>query len=160
MLGEESRDIPKKIQKYEHFLNEVLKVQLRHLIEERRKVSEDIADLKTLQDTFRAFRINECGKLKTLTDIGGGFFMRAVVSRTDRVLIDVGSKFFVELTLDEADKVVEEKLGLLEAKSDQFRKRACEVQADIETVLAGLRELQKIKPGLKDESVKRAADIW
>jgi prefoldin alpha subunit len=135
--------VPEKVAKYETFLNEVLRGELKRLVEQRTAIAEEIADYNRLRATTLALR-HAVEPYKTRVDVGCGFLMQAELSTKGTLLVAVGYGFFAELTFDEADKYAEKKIGLLKEKDAEVANRANEVKADIRIVLEGLRELQNL----------------
>ena len=76
-------DIPEKVLKYEAFLNDVLRAQLKRLVDERATIAEEIADYRRLQAATAAFR--RCQEpVKTRVDVGCGFLMNTVLFPADQ----------------------------------------------------------------------------
>lgn len=62
----------------------------------------------------------------------------------DYLYVDVGLGFYVELTRAEALDFVRQRVELLNAKADIFRRKASEIRSRIKICLQGLREIQAL----------------
>ncbi|KAK8396008.1 hypothetical protein O3P69_005234 [Scylla paramamosain] len=108
---------PEKIEKYEHLLNNVLRENLRIVLEERDKVYEDIAAHSQLKQMITCIiESPDQEGLRTKVDLGSNFYVQAHVPDTSRIYVNVGLGFFLELTLQEALGFIDKKLELLNVK--------------------------------------------
>ncbi|XP_064633346.1 protein UXT homolog [Lineus longissimus] len=139
-------DINPKIIQYEQFLNEVLRNDLKKVLDERDVTYQKIADylqLKTAVEQIKESDLNG-GPLKTKVDLGCNFYVQAKVPDTSMICVCVGFGFYVEMTMDEALDFIDKKTSFLKMSVDQLTKDAAKVKAHIKLVLEGLRELQNI----------------
>nr|CAB3267586.1 protein UXT-like [Phallusia mammillata] len=137
-------EVPKKVVKYEQFLNERLRGDLANLTQQRDKYYEEIAQYLQLQTIIERQLIDHTGPLKTQVDLGNNFYAQAVVPDTSMICIAVGYGFFVEFTPKEALKFIEQKNKRLNDKVDVLTKSMTLVRANIRMVLEGLKELQGV----------------
>ena len=140
-----SREQEKKVLKFEIFLNETLRPDLKATLEERDKIYEEIAEYLSLKNSIEAIKATDLPQgqpLKTKVDLGCNFYAKAVVKNPQKVFVDVGLGFFVELTHDEAIAFIEKKTKLLDKKTDKLTQASTKIKANIKLVLHGLRELQ------------------
>lgn len=132
-----------KIEKYEHFLNEVLKEDLRCVLEERDKLYEDIASHSQLKQTINCMNESPVEEgLCTQVDLGSNFYVQALVPDVSHIFINVGLGFHVELTLEEALTFIDKKLGILNAKLSESTKKSAKIKGQIKFVCEALGELQ------------------
>ena len=134
-----------KVTKYEKFLNDQLKPDLKAVLEQRDKIYEEIAEYLSLKNSIEAIKASELPKgksLKTKVDLGCNFYAKANVPNPEKIFIEIGLGFFLEMTHDEALNFIGEKTKLLEKKAEFLTKESSKVKANIKIVLHGLRELQ------------------
>ena len=62
----------------------------------------------------------------------------------DYLYVDVGLGFYVELTRAEALDFVRQRVELLNAKADIFRRKASGIRSRIKICIQGLREIQAL----------------
>ncbi|KAK4327919.1 hypothetical protein Pmani_001632 [Petrolisthes manimaculis] len=134
-----------KIEKYEHFLNNVLREDLRIVVEEREKLYEDIAAHSQLRQTITCItEAPGCTDegLRTQVDLGSNFYVQAHVQDTSRIYVNVGLGFFVELTLQEALGFIDKKLNILNARLEESTQKSAKIKGQIKFVYEALRDLQ------------------
>jgi prefoldin alpha subunit len=141
------KNIGEKVVKYEAFLNDRLKPDLKAILEERDGVYSETAEFLALRNTISAIRsagLDPSQPLKTKVDLGCNFYCCANVEDPSKIFVEIGLGFYLELTLDEAEKFISKKVSALEDKSQQLTEQASKIKANIRLVLEGLRELQNI----------------
>lgn len=114
-----------KLEKYEHFLNNVLREDLRLVLENRDKLYEDIAAHSQLKQVIDC--INEVPHeegLRTQVDLGSNFYVQSHVPDVSRIYVNVGLGFHLELTLQEALTFIDKKLEILNAKLSESTKKS------------------------------------
>lgn len=133
-----------KVTRYEHFLNERLRTDLRAVLEHRDAVYSDMAEylqLRNVLEKTQKLGLTQSG-LKTIVDLGANFYAQARVMDPSRVFVAVGLGFFVEFTIDEALGFIDKKVALLTGKTNELTEQATQIRARIKLVLEGLEELQ------------------
>lgn len=145
-------DMNEKVQKYEEFLNEKLKLDLREVHKQRDKIYKEIGDymqlkrvIETIQNDQDETKCNSYDKKNTLKakiDLGCNFYCQTVIPDCSRIYLLVGYGYFVEMTLEEASAFIDKKLKLLNNKSQTFSKDSAKIKAHIRLVMEGLREIQ------------------
>jgi prefoldin alpha subunit len=143
----QQKHLTEKILKYESFLNERLKPDLKSVLAERDQIYNETAEFVALRNTIAAIRSADLPPgqpLKTQVDLGCNFYCRANVEDPSKIFVDIGLGFFLEQTLDEAEKFVGKKISALDEKSKSLTQQASKIKANIRLVLEGLRELQNI----------------
>lgn len=142
-----------KVLKYETFLNEQLRPDLKAILEQRDKIYCETAEYLALKNSLVAVNsadLKPGQPLKVQVDLGCNFYARANVAEPQKVFVDIGLDFYLEQSPDEALAFIEKKTKVLEAKADALTKDASKIKANIKLVLHGLRELQNLsqeKPG-------------
>lgn len=133
--------LPEKVEKYEKFLNERLRGDLKIVLSQRDKVHDDIAEWTQLRQTIDHLHSVE-GPLKTMVDIGCNVYAQAKVVDGRRICVAIGMGFFVEMELPEATVFVEKRIIELTERSSELTQQSSEINARIRMVLGALNELQ------------------
>lgn len=139
--------IPEKVLKYESYINDVLKEQLKKTTQDLDQTYAEIAEYVQLENIIQTVQDNNVVEegLKTKIDIGCNFYMQAFVPDPSKILLDVGLGYFVEFTLNEALIVIKRRVNLLNKKVDILREQSATTKATIKLVLHGIQELQQLK---------------
>ncbi|CAK1552333.1 unnamed protein product [Leptosia nina] len=135
------------ITKYENFINDVLKEDLRVLHLKLEKINAELADLIQQKHALRVVTdksVHPDG-FKTQVNIGCNFFMEASVSDTSQMLINIGLDHYLEFSLEEANKYLDARIKVFEQHSQQLIQKAAEIKAHIKMMLLGINELQEKK---------------
>ncbi|XP_028849347.1 protein UXT [Denticeps clupeoides] len=143
-----------KVLQYETFVDDVLKRDLRRVLEQRDAVYEKIAQYLQLKNVIQSLQESSSQELKTEVDLGCNFYVQAHVPDASRICVAVGYGFFVEFTHSEALRFIEKKTHQLTAYTETLTKDSAKIKANIRMVLEGLRELQ----GLDDLPESRRRD--
>ena len=141
------KQVREKVVKYEHFLNERLKPDLKAVLDERDGIYTETAEFLALRNSISAIQAAELDPaeaLKTKVDLGCNFYCRANVDDPSKIFVEIGLGFYLEFSLDEAEKFVDKKISALESKSKELTDQSSKIKANIRLVLEGLRELQNI----------------
>ena len=136
--------LPEKVKKYEDFINNNLKEDLRKVHEQRDKLHSTIAEYLQLKNTIDRIQFFDGGKMRTQVDLGCNFYCQAEVKDTKMILVAVGYGFFVEFTLDEAVKFIDKKVEHLTKQAEDLTKNSAKIKAHIKVALQGLSELQML----------------
>lgn len=131
--------LKEKVTRYEEFLNERLRVDLDHVLRARDSVRDDIAEYLQLQQILDNIGP---GDAKMMVDLGANFYAQAKIPDTSRVMVCVGLGLYVEFTRDEAKDFIAKKVEYLNTRDKHLTKQGTEINARIQLVLEGLRELQ------------------
>ncbi|XP_042217541.1 beta-1,4-galactosyltransferase 4-like [Homarus americanus] len=134
-----------KFEKYEHFVNNVLREDLRSVLEDRDKLFEEIAAHSQLKQTIDCMTEapSEEG-LRTQVDLGSNFYVQAHVQDVSRMYVNVGLGFHVELALQEASTFIDKKLGILNARLSESTKKSTKIKAQIKFVCQAIGELHQM----------------
>lgn len=146
-----SSNVSNKIVKFETFLNEKLKTDLANVLKLDEETTCDIENciqLSMLLTQFKEqqFTSNAGEPVKTLSDIGGNFYVETVIDDPNSALVYLGLGFYLEMTLDEALNFLTERKSMLQKRRDSYAVIVSKINANIKLVLEGLRELQSISP--------------
>ncbi|XP_028034740.1 protein UXT homolog [Bombyx mandarina] len=137
-------NIDDTVTRYENFINEVLKEDLRELETKLEFFNNEVSDLIQQKHTLKVLtnkNIHPTG-FKTQVNVGCNFFMEASVSKTDTLLVNIGLNHYIEFKLSEANRFLEARIKYYEKKSHEVRLRAAQVSAHIKLMLYGISELQ------------------
>jgi len=155
--------ISEKVLKYEEFLNEKLRTDLREVHTQRDQIYKQISEymqLKRLIETIKGQQAEQNGgtdtkkkntnptsppcHVKMKMDLGCNFYVQAVVPDCSRLYVLVGYGYYLEMTLDEVLTFVDKKMNILKMKSQMFSKDSAKIKAHIKLVMEGLKELQSL----------------
>eukprot|EP00245_Coleochaete_scutata_P005820 TRINITY_DN19704_c0_g1_i1.p2 TRINITY_DN19704_c0_g1~~TRINITY_DN19704_c0_g1_i1.p2 ORF type:complete len:159 (-),score=37.90 TRINITY_DN19704_c0_g1_i1:551-1027(-) len=134
----------KKIREYEKFVEERLKVDLQHVVNERNQIFEQKKQYTDLGKSLRMLEERGTKQMRSLVNLGSEVFMQAEVPDTSRVFVDVGLGFHVEFTRAEALQFIATKEEDLQKKADTRTQQAANIKAQIKLVLEGIRELAEL----------------
>ena len=145
--------VDEKVRKYEVFLNDKLKNDLRKVHEQRDNIYQEISEYLQLQRTLESMKeysknctnTNKQNTIKTMMDIGQNFYCQAMVEDCSRVCLLVGYGYYVDFERDEALKFIEKKVKRLTSKADALAKDSATIKANMRLVMEGLRELQQLQ---------------
>ena len=137
-------DVNKKVLKYEEFLNERLRTDLKLTLGAREALFTDIAEYLQLGHVVEKMLAADMPpeNLKTMVDIGSNFYMKAIVPDASYIIVSVGLNIYVQFTIKEASVFIEKKISHLNEKADVLTKQAADISARIKLVMEGLKELQ------------------
>ncbi|KAE8581991.1 hypothetical protein XENTR_v10019897 [Xenopus tropicalis] len=138
-----------KVQRYEAFVWETLRGDLRKVLESRDAVYEKISQYLQLKNVIERLQELPPETLQTQVDLGCNFFVNAEVPDCSRIFVALGFGFYLDLTLPEALKFIEKKNKMLTEVSDSLSRDAASIKAHIRLVLEGLRELQELPDDTK-----------
>ncbi|XP_051865820.1 protein UXT [Pristis pectinata] len=134
-----------KVLEYEAFVNDVLKRDLKKVLEQRDEVYEQIAQYLQLKNVIERVQESEEQRLKMEVDLGCNFYVQAKVPDVSKIFLLVGYGFYVELTLPEALRFIEKKSQHLTEVAEKLSKDSAKIKGNIRMVLEALCELQGIK---------------
>jgi prefoldin alpha subunit len=143
VIGE---DLRAKIDRYERFLDETLRVKLQQVYAQRAEIVKEIEAYEKLGSTLKTIQSEKMKSAKASVNIGCDIYMQAIIPDASMVTIDVGLGFFVEMTVDEGITFVDKKVALLQRAVDTKTTEAAEVSSQIDVVLEGIRELLNVAP--------------
>ncbi|CAH0690023.1 unnamed protein product [Spodoptera exigua] len=154
--------IEETIFKYENFINDVLKEDLRRVQIRLERINSEISDLIQEKHTIRVITDKKMhpNGFKTQVNIGCNFFMEAAVRDTSTLLMNVGLNTYLEFGLEEANKYLDVRIKAFEDMAAALQNKAAKIKAHIKMMLIGIGQLQdelKIDPkkrrNLNDEAL-------
>ncbi|XP_046971506.1 protein UXT homolog [Vanessa cardui] len=142
-------NVNETISKYEQFINDVLKEDLRILDLKLQHVNAEIADMIQQRHSLKVLtdKKEHPNGFKTQVNIGCNFFMEASVTDTSKLLMNIGLNHYLELTIEEAYKYLDVRIKAFEVKGEELRTKAAETKAHIKLMLFGIGELDSQKSG-------------
>ena len=146
-MSNDDVDISAKIARYENFLNETLRTDLKKTLERRDEIYTEQAEYLALRNSINAIKLADLvpgEPLKTKVDLGCNFYCQAKVGDPSKIFVSVGLGFYVELTLAEAEKFLDRKDSDLSKQAARLTEDCAKLKANMKLVLGGLRELQNI----------------
>jgi len=142
-----AQDIMEKVTSYEHFLNEVLKTDLRKALERRGEVQSKIADYTQQKSILE--KLTSSPELSTSvraqTDLGCNFYVQSEIPNLETVLMNIGCGTWLEVTPTEAIKICDKQVAHHTISIDFITKQELKIKAHINLVIDALREIQKIE---------------
>jgi len=143
-------DIPAKVIRYEEFINERLRPDLKNVLDADERTCAEIANCHQIKLFIQQLKSRSFGQdsdeIKVKTDLGCSFFVEAVIEDTSRVSVYLGLGIYLEMSRDEAIEYIDKREKVLESKRKILLEKASNIKAHIKLVLEGLRELQGISP--------------
>ncbi|XP_044729555.1 protein UXT homolog [Chrysoperla carnea] len=141
----------KEIIKYETFINDILKEDLKLYDYKLSKLNEELTQYYELKSTIKHLlnlKATNDGTnsidVKSLMDVGCNFMMEAHVEDVSNIIIHVGLEYYLEFPLKEADKYVESRIEMLMKQVEHLKSLVIETKAKIKICLIGIGELQKM----------------
>ncbi|CAH0400332.1 unnamed protein product [Chilo suppressalis] len=135
------------ILKYENFINDVLKEDLKKLEIRLQMINGEVADLIQQKHTLKVIsdkNVHPSG-FKTQVNLGCNFFMEASVTDMSTLLMNVGLNHFVEFTIDESNKYLDIRIKAFEEKAAELQQKAAETKAHIKLMLLHIGEMYEQK---------------
>lgn len=139
-------DVDESVLKYEHFINDVIKEDLRQLELRLNQVNTEISDLfqqKHILKVVTDSKVHPNG-FKSQVNLGCNFFMEASVTDTSTLMMNIGLNHYVEFSLQEANKYLDVRIKAFEKKAEELREKAAQTKAHIKLMLLGISELQGV----------------
>ena len=137
-------EINRKVLKYEEFLNEKLRTDLKAVLDVRQAVFAETAEYLQLKHVVEKMCVGDITRktMKTMVDIGSNFYMKAVVPDASFIIVSVGMNLYIQFSLQEAVDFIDKKMKHLDLKGSNLTKEAADISARINLVMKGLKELQ------------------
>ncbi|XP_059500300.1 protein UXT [Stegostoma tigrinum] len=132
----------RKVLEYEAFVNDVLKRDLKKVLEQRDEIYEKIAQHLQLKNVIERLQESDSEGLKMEVDLGCNFYLQAKVPDASMIFVSIGYGFFVELTFSEALRFLEKKTQHLNELAGRLSKDSAKIKSNIRMVLEALCELQ------------------
>ena len=139
--------VSEKVIRYETYVNEVLKEDLKKVHKRYEIVNSELAEyvqLKNFIQSIEDMGLVE-GGFKTKMDLGCSFYVQANIIDTSKILVSVGLGHYIEFTTKEALRFVEQRVKQLTAQLEKLHNDSAKTKAMIKLVLGGLDQLQSRK---------------
>ena len=146
-MSQSVEEVNNKIARFETFLNETLRSDLKKTLELRDKIYEEQAEYLALRNSINAIKVADLvpgEPLKTKVDLGCQFYCQARVEDPAKICVSIGLGFFLELTLEEALEFLTKKDLALSKEAEKLTEDCSRLKANMKLVLGGLRELQNL----------------
>eukprot|EP00771_Trimastix_marina_P002391 gnl/Trimastix_PCT/3523.p1 GENE.gnl/Trimastix_PCT/3523~~gnl/Trimastix_PCT/3523.p1 ORF type:complete len:146 (+),score=13.57 gnl/Trimastix_PCT/3523:163-600(+) len=130
-----------KAQKYEKFINEVLRPDLKAVLDQRDQLYNEISAYQELKDKLQMVQREELSEIDSMTNLGSNFYVETHIPKTDRVFVEVGYGFHVEFTIPEALDFITKKDAHLHQKATLLTDKSLEIKSRIKMVYAGIQEI-------------------
>ncbi|XP_022818099.1 protein UXT [Spodoptera litura] len=152
-------NIEETIFKYETFINDVLREDLRRVQIKLEKTNAEISDLIQEKHTIRVVTDKKMhpNGFKTQVNIGCNFFMEAAVRDTSKLLMNIGLNNYLEFTLEEANKYLDVRIKAFEELATALQNKAAKIKAHIKMMLIGIGQLQD-EQNVEDPKKRRNAN--
>ncbi|KOB67980.1 Protein UXT-like protein, partial [Operophtera brumata] len=138
-----NENVQETILKYEHFINDVLKEDLRVLEQRLQHINAEVSDLIQQRHALKVVTdkaVHPDG-FKAQVNIGCNFFLEASVPDTSNLLINIGLNHFLEFSAEEGSKYLDVRIKAYETKAEELNNKAAETKAHIKLMLFNLGEL-------------------
>jgi len=129
------------VARYEKFLDDVLKRELRGIEEEMQKVERSIEEVKTLQRTLQFLHSSKMSDFDSMINLGCETLMEAYVPEASTVYVDVGFGFFLEFDRPEAIKFLDKKEKYLNGCYSHWSDKSAKTKANIKLFMEALSAL-------------------
>lgn len=138
-----SPNIQETVLKYENYINDVLKKDLKGIEGLLLEINTDISDFIQQRHTLKVVsnKNSHPDGFKTQVNIGCNFFLEAKVPDTSTMLVNIGLGYYLELSTEEADKYLESMIKRYEGNAERLRVKAAETNAHIKMLLLGIQDL-------------------
>eukprot|EP01065_Artemidia_motanka_P051816 TRINITY_DN9196_c1_g2_i1.p1 TRINITY_DN9196_c1_g2~~TRINITY_DN9196_c1_g2_i1.p1 ORF type:complete len:166 (+),score=24.38 TRINITY_DN9196_c1_g2_i1:106-603(+) len=128
-----------KMATYERFIEETLKPALERLLTKRDGVYDEQIECAKLR-RFISDRASKQGALKTMVDVGKGFYLQARVPDPTRIFINVGLGVHAEMDLEQAAAHLQKREDDLEKQAQVLTQKASAVKVQLKIVLEAMAE--------------------
>ncbi|KAF9977349.1 hypothetical protein BGZ73_006218 [Actinomortierella ambigua] len=136
--------VQEKLARYETFVNDTLKRDLKDTLDQRDAIFDQISDYLKLAKDIEIIKSNNLKEMKTQVDIGSNFYVQAKVPDTKYIYINVGFGFHAQLTLDEALTFITKKEKHLHRKAEAYTEKAAKIKANIQLVFEAMSEIMNL----------------
>lgn len=131
-----------KIDEYQKFIDETLKVDLKEIETNLRKKFDKFKEWEELKDIVRMLKMKQDQDVNLQVPIGCNVYVNAETETNDTVLVDVGLGCLLEMNYIETDKYCNIRMGLLKKEIEHYRSFAVNVKVKIKLTLLAINELK------------------
>ncbi|KAG0056440.1 hypothetical protein BGZ83_004947 [Gryganskiella cystojenkinii] len=136
--------VQQKLARYETFVNESLRKDLKDTLDARDAIYDQISEYLKLTKDIEVIKENGLKEMKTQVDLGSNFYVQAKILDTKHIYVNIGFGFHAELTLDEALTFITKKETHLQKRADKYTEKASQIRAHIKLVLEAMAEIMKL----------------
>lgn len=136
-----AQELAAKIERYERFIDETLRVKLSELKQQRSDILSEMEGYERLGSSLKMLRDENMATMKASVNVGCDLYMQAVVPDTSMVMIDVGLGFFAEMTQEEGIAFVDKRVAALQDRANDRGEELASISSQIDVVLQGISEL-------------------
>lgn len=136
--------ISQKVLKYESFLNDNLKEDLKIIQSRLKNVNEHLSSWHILKKSLSDMDQHHPKGFKTKTDIGCGYLVKVNIPDPSVIKMHIGLDVYMDMTLEDGVKYCDSRIKLLQREMGHLQMQANRVNAHIKLVLLGLQELQNL----------------
>ncbi|CAO3664096.1 unnamed protein product [Umbelopsis ramanniana] len=147
MEPSDSTSLASILNKYDQFVNEKLKPNLKATLDARDSLYDLTSEYLKLKLQIETIQNNDLMEMKTMVDLGSNFYVQAKIPDTKFVYINVGFGFHVQMTLKEALEFIEKKTQQLQNRADKYTEEAAKIRANIKLVMRAIQEVLELTPG-------------
>lgn len=141
----DNAEINQKVLRYETFINDTLKEDLKVVHQQLERKNSELAEWVQLKTMLSTLLENDLvNGFKTKMDIGTNVYVQAEVTDSSVVLINIGCNIYVEYNIKEAIRFVERHINLLQQQVTIIRNSSADIKARIKLVLHGIQELSNL----------------
>ncbi|GAB5593977.1 hypothetical protein Unana1_08877 [Umbelopsis nana] len=132
------------LQKYDQFVNEKLKPDLKATLDARDTLYDLTSEYLKLKAQIETIQSNDLKEMKTMVDLGSNFYAQAKIPDTRFIYINVGFGFHVQMTLKEAVAFIDKKNKQLQARAEKHTEEAAKIRANIKLVMKAIQEILEL----------------
>lgn len=141
-----TKEIQKKVQNYENYIEERLKTDLKSIeevLQQKNDKYQEWQDIKNVARHWNYLREKD-RDVDLQIDIGDGVNVFGEVTEFDTLFVDIGAGILLEMDCVEAEKYANIRMNVLRKEIAHLRKLAVNVKVHIKLVLLAIYELQKL----------------
>ena len=147
----DASEISQKVLRYESFVNEVLKNDLKYCLEERDKIYDEISEYLKLQTTLERLDSVDSLPIRSRIDVGCNFYMQSKIEDISYVFVDIGMNLHVQMKPQEALNFIDKKVDSLNVKAERLTNKCVDIKSRIKLILEALAELQGLNVGVRKD---------
>lgn len=137
-------EINEHVVKYETFINDVLKEDLKRVELRLQRVNGELTELFQQKQSLKVItdKIIHPNGFKTQVNVGCNFFMETLVTDTSKLLMNIGLNHYLEYTLEEANRYLDMRIKAFEKKAEELKTLSAETKSHIKLMLFHIGEIQ------------------
>ena len=137
-----------KTEKYEHFLNEVLRNDLKRVHHLKDRITQRLADCRLVTAAITAMErkmLVSGDKAKVMTDLGSNFYVQCIVDDPNTLYVSLGLDIVLQMTTVEARDFIARREGLLSAEEKRLCEELAKIKANIKLVMQSIASLNALQ---------------